>query len=369
MVVYVCAFLLYFLLTGATNYYYVQYKKVNIEDKQMRKKKLAIYIIFFIISLLPFTLVAGLRYNVGTDYNYTYAPHFINIFSDSSVYKEKPFVWLNMLLRLMTDDPVWLFLLMALLFTLFIQLTIVKVSNNWMVSAALVFLCNLFFVSLNQSRQMVGVAIIMYACTFAFEKKIGFYIFYVLLAFCFHITTIVFLPLYFVFNSRLNKKIWFIGLAVLAVLAPAMVYAIKWVVGFTPYDYYLTDSRYSDGQALVAYTLSSVVVEVITMFYSKQIIEKHGNKGFALLLLNSIGVVICIYSFFLRVQEMFARFYLLFSWSQILLVPIILTVEDQKNFAWTYVFLMILAITTGSSYIIFIQHHHEIFPYRTVFFK
>ena len=66
---------------------------------------------------------------------------------------------------------------------------------------------------------------------------------------------------------------------------------------------------------------------------------------------------------------MFARLYLLFSWSQIFLIPIILTVEEQKNFALSYMLLMILAVSTGTSYIIFIQHHHEIFPYRTIFFN
>ncbi len=367
MIVYTSAAILYVAFTWITYLFHEQYQKEN--DEKLKRINKILFITFFIVSLLPFTLIAGLRYNVGTDYNYTYAPHFINIFSEPDCYREKPFVWLNMLLRLMTSDPVWLFLIMALLFSLFIQLTIIKISNNWMISAALVFLCNLFFVSLNQSRQMVGVAIIMYACTFAFEKKVGLYFLFVAIAFCFHLTTIIFLPLYFIFNSKIKRNIWFLILAGLILFAPLIVLGLKRLVSFTPYDYYLTDPKYADGQALVAYTLASLVVEVVAIAYSRKIIAIHGIKGFSLILLNTIGLTICFFSFFLRIQEMFARFYLLFSWSQLFLIPIILTVEEQKNFAWAYVFLMMFAVGTGSGYIIFIQHHHEIFPYRTILFR
>ncbi len=119
MLVYICMAVLTATLIGFSQFYYEKSKQVV----EVKKYKIAYYVLF-ILAILPMALVAGLRYEVGTDYNHTYVPNFLNALTETDQYTELPFLWLNMILRRVTDNPVWLFLIMGFMFSIFIHLSI-----------------------------------------------------------------------------------------------------------------------------------------------------------------------------------------------------------------------------------------------------
>lgn len=167
MLVYILMTAITAVMLGFSQYFY-QKSKVELETK----KNIIVYYVLFFLSILPMALVAGLRYEVGTDYNHTYVPNFMTALTKNDQYSEVPFLWLNMGLRHLTDDPVWLFLIMGFLFAFFMNLSIKKLSDHWALSSILLVLSIIFFVSLNNSRQMVALAIAIYGFTFALEKKL-----------------------------------------------------------------------------------------------------------------------------------------------------------------------------------------------------
>lgn len=324
------------------------------------------FILFFILSLLPTTLVSGLRYGIGTDYFYTYYPNFKDALTHCE-YTEKPFIWLNQLLRLMTDDPVWLFLLMAALFTGFSYGAILRMSDNWICSAILVFACSFFFVSLNQSRQMVGVAIIMFACTFLVEKKPIPFIIFVLLASCFHLACLLFLPMYLL-NLKFIKKYWlFVGIP-LVVLSPFLQKIIYELISLTKYSYYFERPEYNTGQYMWAYFNGTLAVEIIGLLYYKRLYKFFDIKAVMLLAFNTIALFFACLCFFITVPELFTRLLLMFSWSQIFLIPMIFKVEDFK-LSLIINILFICILLHSSLFIVCYQQHHEIFPYKSIFTK
>lgn len=336
------------------------------KNKYSEKKYRIIFICLFILSILPLSLISGLRYDVGTDYFHTYAPHFIDKNWD---YSEFLFILVNKFLRLFTSNPVVLFLFMSFTTQIFLQLAIIRISPRWWFSAILVVCINFFSVSLNQSRQMMAVAIYAYAFTFIYEHKLLKYLIFSILAGLFHYGCLILIPLYFLFNLKFSQKNCLIIFLILLALVPALSIIIEKLVMHTKYSYYLTDPNYYTNQAIGAYCLASTVVEFFAIGWFDKIKKKYANLGVMLVMLNGIAVLVGFMSLFIRVNELTARIYLLFSFGQLFLIPMIIEAEDDLLVKLIILGGMVSLVTLSSSYVIFRQHHHEILPYKWIFSK
>ena len=360
MFVYLGGMVLYGLFT-----WFLELHSKN-KDKYSKAKYRIIWIALFILSVLPLTLISGLRYEVGTDYLHTYAPHFINKNWD---YSEFLFIWVNKFLRLFTANPVVLFLFMSTVTHVFLQLAITRISPRWWVSAVLVVCINFFSVSLNQSRQMMAVAIYAYAFTFIHEHKLIQYLIFSILAGLFHYGCLVLIPLYFVFNLQIVQNKVIILTILLVAISPVLSAVFKEIIVHTKYGFYLTDPAYYTNQAIEPYFFSALVVEVFSFIWIDKLKTKYGSLAICLLLLNSMALFIGFSSFFIRVNELTARLYLLFSFGQIFLIPMIVESEENQTIKFYLMIAMVVMVTFLSSYVILIQKHHEIFPYRWIFHK
>ena len=281
----------------------LEYHSKNKEKYSVVKYRI-IYVLLFILSILPLTLISGLRYNVGTDYNHTYAPHFIDKNWD---YSEFLFIWVNQFLRLFTSNPVILFLFMATVTHTFLQLAITRISPRWWFSAVLVVCINFFSVSLNQSRQMMSVAIYAYAFTFIHEHKLVKYLIFAILAGLFHYGCLILIPVYFIFNFKFVKK-YYLGIFIVTLfLVPAMCLCFKQVILHTKYEYYFTNPNYYTNQSIEAYFIASLIVEGFAILWADNLIKKYGDLAIGLILLNGIALCIGFASFFIKINELTAR--------------------------------------------------------------
>lgn len=364
MWVYLLGTLLYVVLTYL--FYQVKTRKDKFNSKIMYKIS---YAFLFLASIAPLTLIAGLRYNVGTDYMHTYAPHFRDIFveTDEIFYNEVLFVYVNELLHLITANDVILFMFMASVFSVFMQLTIIKLSPSWWMSAFLVVFSNMFFVSLNQSRQMMCVAILAYAASFIHEKKVLPFLFWTLFATLFHYASLVLLPFYFIINFKYFRKYALaIFLAVFA-LMPVITLGVEKLTLMTKYKYYFLDPFYNRDQSILPYFISSFTVEVAGILWYPKMKNKFGSLAFSMLVINGFATLIAYAGFYIRIPELMARTYMLFAFSQVILVPIIILSEDNK---WIRLglFAALMGVEVYASlFVILVQHHHEILPYDWVF--
>lgn len=374
MLIYIITIALSVVFVGLS-YYFRQ--KLNSESKNseanvitIRKYK-ALYIIFFILALLPYTLVSGLRYEVGTDYNYTYKPNFINIFDKDYTYDEYPFIWLNMLLRLMTDDPAILFLIMAFLFAFFMQISVMKISKNWMMSTALVALSSYFFVSMSNSRQLVAIAILIYAFTFAVDKKPIKFLLLVFFASCFHLSSFIFLIIYPLINfkSKYVHKYWGHTYILAIILIPLITFAFKTIISITKYSYYLEPEWSKFSWGIVCHFSVSILISLYCIIYHKKLVDKYNNLAVGLIFVCFISLYISALSFFIVIPEMTTRIYMIFGWSNIFLIPMIYSVEKNKKFRIINTFILIVSVSIATYILIVVLGHHELFPYNWIFSK
>ncbi|MCM1131657.1 MAG: EpsG family protein [Anaeroplasma bactoclasticum] len=350
-------------LIGFSQFCYEKSKQME----EAKKYKIAYYILF-VLAILPMALVAGLRYEVGTDYNHTYVPNFLNALTETGQYSEYPFLWLNMLLRRMTDNPVWLFLIMGFMFSIFMHLSIRKFSSNWALSSLLLVLGMIFFVSLNNSRQMVGLSLAVYGFTFAFDKKIIPSILCIAGAMCFHMSLIMLLPFYFLIHLKFLRKYILIVLAVLLCISPFMNPIVRFILPYFKYGYYF-ESEHDNGQTIYTYFIQTCSISLISLLYYKALNKEYGKKFFAVFLMSSIATIIGFMGFFVKIPEMMSRFLLNFSWANLFLIPMIYHVEKNKVCKVCILMIMLLLTLAPTYIMIGIWRNHEVLPYHWIFGK
>lgn len=206
---------------------------------QKRESKFCVFILIMIVSL-----VAGLRdYSVGTDTKY-YHTIFNNYYNGGGVYfREVVFMYFSKVLMRFTGNDRIVFLFFSFLTNSLIIGRLWKWRDKGSFALMVFLYLNIFFPeSLNIMRQFVACAIIFWAFDYVIEKKYKKFILCVMIATCFHISSLVafsFYPIhYWLTNKNTVKKFVFSLLvfvsfvfAVIALRATAIEYAIYFESG------------------------------------------------------------------------------------------------------------------------------------------
>lgn len=174
----------YFIFTVAITFSLLVYKQTKIE-----------FFLFF--PFLIASLFAGLRYDVGVDYQ-----SYVNNFSYILKGYQSDFEFTNKLIIELIDsvggDAQVYFMFCAILTNFFMYYFIKKHSQSVVTSSVLYFFITLFFfASLNGVRQHLAISIFLFSIRYILSKEVYKYIFIVVFASLFHTSAIVFLPLYF----------------------------------------------------------------------------------------------------------------------------------------------------------------------------
>lgn len=166
---------------------------------------------FCMIALLA--LVAGLRYNVGSDYSFYY--------SNYDWYKTAPLELLdepgiNIIARLSSiiyDDPATMMLIAAVVTVTLMTVTIFRNSDCYWLSILLyVFLC-FWHGCFNGVRQYLASAVLFAGHSFIRERKLWKWLLIVFIASLFHITGVIGILFYFVPKFKASIESLVIALA------------------------------------------------------------------------------------------------------------------------------------------------------------
>ncbi len=113
---------------------------ISILSVYAKKKgnKLFFYILA-VLAILPLFCVSAFRYNVGTDYPYTYTKRFLwrANGADLSAIFEFGFIWLIDIILFFTKNPYWLFIVCSAIFICFVFKAIYQ-QSNWVPYSILV---------------------------------------------------------------------------------------------------------------------------------------------------------------------------------------------------------------------------------------
>lgn len=328
--------------------------------KKINKKEYS-YADFIVLLLL--ILIAGLRYNIGTDYAMYYGMYFNqddpNLEKVEIGYK----VLMDISYKVFQDNFVLFFIFCAILTIIPIYALIKKYSKYPTESLFYFVTLGFYVLSFNMVRQAIAMAFAFYALKFLFDRKFLRYIIVVIFASLFHMTALIMIPMYWLSNFKFNTK------KLLTILVILLFSGFL----FNPIFNYVTTvipqySMYSSYQEMKAgigtYIINSIYILliIIIIINKKRIDEKSENDNY-----NKVINVITFSTFFIILSmqnTLMAR--LIYYW----LMPIVLILpemircvkENYRNTLQALVLLFFIAF-----YIIHIYSFNGVYPYRSIY--
>ncbi len=336
--------------------------------------------VYAVLSSIPFIVVAGLRYNVGTDYMFRYVPDYISITNGNIVENvELLFLILIKLCILITHDYWLLFFISSFITFGLIFKTIYSESKNKMLSILLLFVSSIFFISLNLMRQYISIAILYSTYTLLIKDKKIEWVISVIIASLFHTVSLLFLLAYFIKKKRFNIYIYSLIVLFIIIFGRSFVnFSISLfskfnVANLRKYAAYIN----IEGN----FTWSYFLTESFVLFYYLSIVyfKKIKTNSLENLYINCQYLVI-LFSMLNIYNELFLRMAFIFSIFQLSGIPYFYYrscklktkryINDIINSLFNPKVLIIMIIILFSFRLIYsniIKNTAEVFPYQTIF--
>lgn len=336
--------------------------------QKYKKNKLIKNILFFISILIP-TIILGMRYYVGTDYE--------NYLLMYERYKELPF---NEALNSSSEilniiickaiytiyDNRYLFIIVYAALTITIAFkAILRFDSKNTFLMTFMYLCLFFPYAINIMRQALAVSIILYAYSFLKTNTKKTYILCII-ASCVHISALIVLPGLIIYNKIKEDKLRNIILIIFYVAFVIIIYfgLIIFPSNFVLFEKFLgyIDSPNNSIDIGLGVLVLNLPVLIISIFFYKNTNKLDSDYSFYIILY--VISIILAYLGYLNIY--LNRFSLYFSIIQILLIPKALEIFTNTLFRkfLVFIFIIIVGIQFISTY--YIGGSSEIFPYNHI---
>lgn len=340
------------------------------KNKKSKKIVINFKVMCWYISEIILIIVAAIRYDVGKDYMYTYVPYFNGILTGNiNENIEIGFYLLNKLIQIFTRDYAWIFIVCSVIFFHYIYKAIREQSPIPTLSVFLLVGTTYYFIFLNTMRQMIAISIFLYAIKFIKERNFKKYLIYMLIAMSIHTSSVILIPIYFIYGVRLNTEKTILILFLSIILKPVFTNILLKILEFTKYNMYV-DSRFdtnSTGYIVIAINVCVLLFSVIYYRRKKEFSKEEDNvsKEYSFYsILQLISTIIAIYDGSLPLLNRI-------RWgtgiSIIILIPMIIKQEHNKNTRIIYVFMIVLLYSIYFLYTIGVKNANSVLPYLTIF--
>lgn len=350
------------------------------------------------LSALPILLISCFRYGVGTDYFHTYVPQFLSIVNGSYThYYEPGFYLLNLLVASLTSDPQWLIALCALLTLGLVYVVTVFLSDNYFMSILLFYLTYTYFVSINNIRQALALAILLPALYFLVRKKKIAFVLLTILAGTMHQSAYYFLimavldllPLsqlsyllinlgFYIFIKLLGKRI----LALLALLIPRVqmylnqgVYLGKTIgklylgvqIAISLIYLYLEyQQRFNRDLTQFSYNKSSFKSQLVGMLQldDRQKLGNSAEEWTIAKLLQWMVLIVCAMDGILPATYRVVR---IFTYAQFIFIPNAISKFERDDKRRLILYILVIVIFGILFVHDFAMGFEQVYPYKSIF--
>ena len=358
------------------------YASIKIEEKT--DNKLIIYIARAVAILFP-AIIAGIRYNVGTDNVGTYKKFFDEIVSGEITYRLREFeigyVLLNKLIIWLGGNYNVLMFTASLITITPIYFGLLHYKEKISVPLGFFMFMVIFYQkSFNLVRQMMSVAIIFFGFTYLDFKEEGKehkkyiiiqcikYIACVLIAGLFQRTSLIMLIIPFVKEMYANPKYKFLSIASYVVLI-AIILNFEFIGQIMAkseklYYYSMYFDKEGDAQLSIAYFIRIIPVIIPFFFVMKKITkEKQMNLLYSM---TVIGCILLLLGYLTSTWGERISYY--FSIFQIVMFPYFIRCLKNNKFLYIASTVLIIAFNLAIWYYDYIyKGRDETVPYKTIF--
>ncbi len=171
---------------------------------------------FICIVIIIFTVVAGLRNNIGDTEAYMHSYKQLATFTGfSENMKDKGFTYFQLILYNISTDPQFLIIITSIITQVLNILTLAKYKSYFELQTYMYFTSGCFLVSMNGIRQAMVAAILFAATHFIIKGKFIPYAIIVTIFSTMHSSAMIMIPIYFI----VRKEAWSKDTQVLIFLA------------------------------------------------------------------------------------------------------------------------------------------------------
>ena len=321
-----------------------------VDRSKTDKTNLQYSIIVFSIIAFMLSLISAIRYNVGTDYSFTYVPTFNYIAQGAA--------------KIRIDIGFqWVFIVTSFIINFLICASIYK-QTSYKALGIFIYICGtLYFFSMNGVRQTITMSIFYYSLVYVYQKrnKVKYFLLN-LFGVTMHLTAVMFLPLYFFIHKRLRRRTYLLIILLLVILITPITNLVGNYLLSTKYSMYLTNGAYN---SLTSFNLSSILNLLCFLgylFYSKKT-----SKNNVYLNIHFIGLIISL--FLLRIP-LVLRLFMSFRYIEFLSVPNLiadLNVTKRKRILIITAVMIFYVVYLING--VYINNGNDVLPYRTIFGK
>lgn len=361
---YLGSFIFYFIIILIT----IFLSALSIYNKNPKTRK-----VYKILCILIPAIVAGIRYDVGTDY-LLYERGYHAILENSQVRHyvgfEPGYTFLNKLVGIFLGDFSFLMFFMSFFTIMYVYKALENEKDNIPLPLGMAIYMFLFYLTtLNLVRQSLAIALVLYAVTSLNKKSKIYCIFYILFASLFHTSSFIALPIILskkVLNDYRKKYLQIFIMLTLLILISNLKLLGELVYIITKSNYYagyfLRESN--SGASLLNHLLKNaplILIPIISLKNGKE------NKNFLFYFnLYMIGQIISLVKLYSGTNVQ--RLALYYTYFCIFLFPYSYKLIDKK-----YKKLLLYFILGVTIFIWYTDYFHnfysEVIPYKTIFNK
>ena len=328
-----------------------------------------------LLCMIPMFLISALRFNVGSDFLGVYWNGFQRVQAGINTDNfEIGFQSLIKLLGKISTSPQILIFVTSFLFIFFTWNAIFDQSNDIVFSLLILFISRYYFISLNVIRQLVAMAIILYALKYLKEGKNTKYIIFNLIAFTMHRSALICLIFLFVPKIDLTKTkylLMFLGALIL-------VYGLNHIgvirnqitlllVNSSKYSTYVQEYNsggYYAGRSFILYqTILNFLVYIMEWYASRENITDDITYKIYLNI-QALTLMVCM---IFNAVPLIERIYWYFGFIQILSIPYTIKMYSRQLPRLVWSFIIVLFMGVFCVYDIFVMHDHQVVPYVSMF--
>lgn len=347
----------------------VKHQPYNYDRKIVFKKKESISTLFKLLCILPMLIVSAIRYNVGTDFLWTYYKGYLRVIEGSNEDKfEIGYKALIGLLNYISSSPQILIIVTSVIFVGLTWMAIYEQSTDIIMSLILVIITRYYFISLNVIRQFMGMAIILYALKYLYGGKYFKYIILNLIACSLHTSLFVCIILVFADKINFNKKrfsYYLISVFIIILLSEFGIFAnvIELLLYNTKYIKHLSNDNLYVGLKFYVFTASLNLV-ILLMYYFSGKYQKNDIKYQIYFNIQCITFLVCI---LMNIVPLMERIYWQFGFIQIISIPYIINMYKLRKTRQELRFLIYTIFFVYCIYDIIILKDHHVIPYQSIF--
>lgn len=320
----------------------------------------------YILSALSFFVIAAIRYDVGTDYLFRYAPDYINMGQGIDVTNlEIGYKLIVQICLLVTKDYVILFAVTSAIIIGLTFYTIFKESPYPALSVIIYFLTGFFFHSLNLMRQYLAISVLLFSYKYLVDKRYLIYIASVIIAFLLHSISIVIVLAIVLCDKEVFDLKRTIIVSILLLLFGKFVwhFIVEIIVNHTRFAVYI-GSEFDKTQLRVSDIIVNTVLYLI-IYYLYKNTKKVGRKEKFFLNMQA-----CSLFFMILASTMYLLFRLSFYFGifNIISIPYFLKKSELDAKRKIAVLIILMITLLGNITKTNIKGNaDEVRPYKTIF--